>query len=163
MIMNLNWTNERFRTRDRLLEYDSMIMPLMPHAAGLSMVYPWENTSLLGLAHQLFLIAQQNGYDGEEQQFIERFSNGDSESTSGIDIGTIDTFPVPGKENHLYLDQETEILYYFKIAESEIAADVAEQNGAIIVGVENNQTYLYIPVRALPIEPLIIDCGSSID
>lgn len=163
MIMNLNWNKERFRTRDRLLEYDSMIMPLTPHSAGLSIIYPWEDVLFSGLAHQLFLIAQKNGYDGDEQQFIERFSNGDSESTSGIDIGAINTFPVPGKENYLYLDKETEILYYFKIAEKAIAANVAEQNGAVIVGTEGNQTYLYIPIRALPIEPLIIDCGTSID
>lgn len=57
MITNLNWNKERFRTRDRLLEYDSMIMPLMPHSAGLSVVYPWEDILFSGLAHQLFLIA----------------------------------------------------------------------------------------------------------
>jgi len=40
---------ERWRTRDRLLEYDESIMPLRPHSAGLSMIYPWENVTLLTL------------------------------------------------------------------------------------------------------------------
>jgi len=37
---------ERWRTRDRLLEYDISIMPARPRTAGLAMVYPWENNLL---------------------------------------------------------------------------------------------------------------------
>lgn len=149
---------ERKRTRDRLLEYNPMIIPPRPHTAGLAMIYPWENSSLAILQHQLFIIAQNNGYDGEEIDFLARFA----QNSSGVNTGTIDTFPVPGVENQLYLDIETEILYYFKIAPDGISAEIADKVGAEVVGrADDNSIYVYIPVRALPIEPLLLDCGSS--
>lgn len=147
---------ERKRTRDRLLDYD---LPPRPHTAGLAMVYPWENSSLSILTHQLFLIARNNGYGGEESDFLDRFSNG---GTGGVNVGTIDTFPVPGIEDQLYLDVSTEILYYFKIAPGNISEEIADKAGAEVVGRgEDGSTYVYIPIRALPIEPLLLDCGSS--
>ena len=166
MITNLNWNKERFRTRDRLLEYDSTIMPLKPHSAGLPIVYPWENNPLSSLSHKLFLIAQSNGYTGNEEDFLNRFSNGETNSSSGegVNTGTINTFPVPGIENQLYLDIETEILYYFKIVLEQFSDDFINKTGAEIVGRgENGSYYLYIPVRTLPIEPLLLNCGSSSD
>ena len=149
---------ERKRTRDRLLEYDQAIMPQRPHTAGLAMVYPWENSSLAILQHQLFIIAQNNGYDGEETDFLARFAQG---SGGGVNTGTIDTFPVPGVENQLYLDIETEILYYFKIFTNEIQEEFINKYGIEIVDRTDDVIYAYIPVRALPMEPLFIDCGSS--
>lgn len=150
---------ERRRTRDRLLEYDIAIMPPRPHTAGLAMIYPWENTSLSTLSHQVYLIAKNNGFVGEETEFWERFSHN---STGGVNIGTIETFPIPGMEDQLYLDVETEILYYFKIASQNVSEEIADQYGAEVVGrTEDGSIYVYIPVRALPIEPLLIDCGSS--
>ena len=165
MIINLNWNKERFRTRDRLLEYDSMIMPLKPHSAGLSIVYPWENISLSNLSHKLFLIAQNNGYNGNEEDFLNRFSQGGIDtSTGGVNIGTIATFPVPGIEYQLYLDIETEILYYFKIVLEQFSNEFIDKAGAEVVGqAQDGSYYLYIPVRSLPIEPLLLDCGSSTD
>lgn len=150
---------ERWRTRDRLLEYDPRIMIPRPHTAGLPMIYPWENSSLSVISHQLFLIAQNNGFDGEENEFLERFA---SAGKGGVNIGTIDTFPIPGVEDQLYLDTESEILYYFKIAPAEISTEIADKIGAEVVGrAEDDSIYVYIPVRALPIEPLLLDCGSS--
>lgn len=146
---------ERKRTRDRLLDY---ALPPRPHTAGLAMVYPWENSSLTILSHQLFQIARNNGFTGEESEFLTKFSS----SAGGVNIGTIDTFPVPGVEDQLYLDISTEILYYFKIAPDGISAEIADKVGAEVVGrADDNSIYVYIPVRALPIEPLLLDCGSS--
>ncbi len=150
---------ERKRTRDRLLEYNPMIIPPRPHTAGLAMIYPWENSSLSILQHQLFLIAQNNGFEGEESEFLDRFVHG---GKGGVNVGTINTFPIPGVEDQLYLDTGTEILYYFKIAPDGISAEIADKIGAEVVGrAEDNSIYVYIPVRALPIEPLLLDCGSS--
>ncbi len=146
---------ERKRTRDRLLDY---ALPPRPHTAGLAMVYPWENSSLSILSHQLFLIARNNGFTGEESEFLTKFSN----NAGGVNIGTINTFPIPGVEDQLYLDIESEILYYFKIAPDGISTEIADKVGAEVVGrAEDNSIYVYIPVRALPIEPLLLDCGSS--
>lgn len=151
---------ERWRTRDRLLEYDSVVIPPHPHSAGLPMIYPWEDMPLSVLSHQLFEIAKKNGFEGAESEFLEKFSH----NTGGVNTGTIETFPVPGKEDQLYLDVETEILYYFKIAQESVAEEIATQYGAEVVGrTEDGTFYVYIPVRALPVEPLFIDCGTSTD
>lgn len=79
------------------------------------------------------------------------------ENYQSLVIGTIATFPVPGLEHCLYLDRETDILYYFKAAAGAIAAQVAEQLGVFIAGQDGIYTYIYIPVRALPLENLIFD------
>ena len=42
---SLDWNYTRRSTRDLLLEYDSVIMPPRPRAAGLAMVYPWLNSN----------------------------------------------------------------------------------------------------------------------
>lgn len=154
-----DWNHERRRTRDHLLEYDQAIMSPRPRTAGLAMIYPWENSSLSILQHQLFLIAQNNGYSGEEIDFLARFAQGNN--SSGVNTGTISTFPVPGAENQLYLDIETEVLYYFKIFTNEIQEEFINKYGIEVVGHADNAIYAYIPVRALPMEPLFINCGSS--
>ena len=50
----IDWNYERKRTCKRLLEYDFNIMSPRPHAAGLGMIYPWENIMLDNLTQQLF-------------------------------------------------------------------------------------------------------------
>jgi len=156
----LNWNKERWRTRDRLLEYDVSIVPAHPHSAGLPYVYPWEDTSLSVMAHQLYLIAQQNGYDGTEPDFLTRFALGDE---GKVVVGTLMTFPMPGDIDKLYLDEETGILYYFKETSEPISEAAAKAMGIIRIEPNDNITYLYIPVRALPIENLIYDCGDASD
>lgn len=151
---NNNWNYERWRTRDRLLEYDFNIYPALPHSAGLSMVYPWENITLANLDKQIIEIARNHEYDGDDETFWERFVSG------GVYFGTLSTFPVPGEETLLYLDKETDILYYFK-STSELNYDIAIEKGVEIVGNEDNVYYCYIPVRALPIENLILNCGDA--
>lgn len=153
----LDWNHERYRTRDLLLEYDTSILAPRPRAAGLAMIYPWENLSLEVLKSQLFQIAIQCGYQGIETEFWEHFIN----PTGGVNTGTLNTFPVPGKEKELYLDTETNILYYFKEANNNINVEELVAVGAEIIYEGENTTYLYIPVRALPIEPLLLNCGSS--
>ena len=58
------WNRERKKTRDRLLDYDASIMPIMPSTASLPYIYPWENITLSILSNQIFKVAQLNGYTG---------------------------------------------------------------------------------------------------
>ena len=152
---------QRIITRDRLLDYDFSIVPAVPHSAGLNLVYPWENFTLVSLSKQILTLARQNGYEGDESTFWSRFAEGI------VHTGTIDSFPIPGCEQDLYLDNETEILYYFKATTETIYTELAARVGVAIVGqsiIEDTQeiiTYLYIPVRALLIEDTILNCGSA--
>lgn len=139
----LNWNLERWRTRDRLLEYDVSIMLPAPHIGGIIAPYPWENTTLSMLSHQLYQIATKNGYTGTEQEFLAKFSSNETEKQ--VIVGTIVTFPIDGNTKCLYLDQETGILYYFKIFDEAIDESAAERIGAVMV----SSTNVYIPVRAI--------------
>ena len=153
--MKLDWNRERYRTRDRLLEYDFSIYPAVPHTAGLPIIYPWENIALGQLSHSIINIAKLNGYTGTEEEFWNQFSSG------GIHYGTLETFPVPGVDYDLYLDTKTDVLYYFKTIKEIIYTDRAAKIDAAIVGysiIEDTEevvTYLYIPVKALPFEQTI--------
>lgn len=136
---HLNWNRERWRTRDLLLEYDTSIMPPHPRAGGimvvypwgsaaydnvidlsiphnphtttLSMIYPWENTSLNILSHQLYLIALQSGFIGTEEDFKNLFR--DFVGPRSIMFATYSDFPETGILNKLYFDLEEKVLYYW--------------------------------------------------
>lgn len=162
---NLDWNRERYRTRDRLLDYNFSLFPTNPQSATLPMVYPWENVANYRLSLQLYEIAKNNGYIGSEADFLNKFSaNGNN-----IITGTLSTFPVPGIETNLYFDTETEILYYFTTSNSPIDLDLLAKVGGAVVGqsVSVNPadivSYLYLPVRALPIEDLILNCGNAVE
>jgi len=122
-------------TRDLLLEYNNNIMPPKPRAAGLGMVYPWENISLSNLTQQLYLIALQSGYTGTQNEFRANF--GAYLQNKEIIFDNYDNFPEIGDNTHLYFDLDEKILYYW----------------------ENE----YIPINALLIENTILDAGSSTD
>lgn len=147
---------ERWRTRDRLLEYDTSIMPPHPRTAGLSIVYPWENVNLNMLSHAIYQLALNHGFDGDEEFFWNKFNN-----AATIITGTVATFPVPGEEDTLYLDLVTDILYYFKSTTAAITPAEAALHGIEIVGTSGATTYLYIPVRAMLMEDTILNCGSA--
>ena len=151
------WNRERKRTRDRLLDYDPLsipssidINPLIPTPVSIN-----EQT----LQNIIFNIATKYGFSGTNEDFWERFN------TQTIHRGTIDTFPVPGKDYDLYLDTNTGILYYFKIISGQINSDIIAKVNIAIVGTSivgsTTTTYLYIPVQAFPIENLIYDCGNA--
>ena len=70
-------------------------------------------------------------------------------------------FPVPGSDVDFYFDEETEIFYYFKATDTPINVEAAGALGATIVGTNGSITYLYIPVRAMPLENIILDCGDA--
>ena len=112
MKYQLNWNRERWRTRDLLLEYDTSIMPPHPRAAGLSMIYPWENSSLAYFCEQLYQLATASGYVGSKEEFTLHFGaflNG----THQIIYDIYANFPVPGDSDKLYFDLEEKILYYW--------------------------------------------------
>ena len=157
----ITWNRQRKRTRDRLLQYDFTRIPALPHSAGLPFVYPWEtyyNTATLEL--QLLQLAQQHGYTGSEQEFWQHFISG------SVIMGTLQTFPIPGNETCLYLDTQTDILYYFKATTQPVDPDKVALIDAAIVDISiieggETTTYLYIPVKAMPMENLIFDCGDA--
>lgn len=157
-----DWNYERYRTRDLLLEYDSSILPFHPRAGGLKIIYPWENIDNSILKQQIYQVALDNGYVGTVDDFWSKFSTG------LLIHGTIDTFPVPGNENNLYLDDESGILYYFKEITGTINLNMVARIGAVIVGQsttndeQEQNIFLYIPVHAMPIEDLIGDASNYI-
>lgn len=155
------WNRERFRTRDRLLEYDTSIMPLTPTAgASMPMIYPWENASLAILSHQIFKLAQASGYTGPEELLFEKFNGG-----SIYKYDTFNDFPAIGTAGNLYMDISTGIVYYY-ISTSQLvdAEKIAIVGGAIvgysIVG-DVTETHLYLPIRALPLENIIFNSGDA--
>lgn len=127
--------NNRKLTRDLLLEYDFNIIPPRPRAAGLGMVYPWENIILNTLTKQLYTIANNSGYTGTEEDFKTQF--GSYLQSKQTMFGTTEDFPEVGELNKLYFDTEEKILYYW-------------DNG-------------YYPINALLIENTILNAGTSID
>ena len=130
---------ERSRTRDLLLEYDKAIMPPRPRAAGLSniyswgstilsdmdtldvpiphqkdvsIIYPWENTSLSIFSNQLYKVAVINGFVGTEKEFLDRFVNYVSDKQ--IVFEEYANFPQYGSTSKLYFDLDEKILYYWE-------------------------------------------------
>ncbi len=47
MDLRLDWNRERYRTRDRLLAYRDLIMPLVPEI-NISPFYPWNTEAVRG-------------------------------------------------------------------------------------------------------------------
>ena len=124
---------ERWRTRDLLLEYNTNIIPPRPRAAGLGMVYPWENAPISNLIKQLFIIATGSGFIGTEDDFKNHF--GAYLQNKEIIFNIFENFPNIGESNKLYFDLEEKILYYW-----------------------NNN---YIPVNAMLIANTTIDGGEA--
>ena len=120
-------------TRDLLLEYDSAIMPPRPRAAGLSVIYPWENIMLSNFAGQLYQIAKNSGFTGDQQLFTTGF--GSFLQNKDIIYEIFENFPETGELDKLYFDLDEKILYYW-----------------------DNE---YIPVNAMLIAGTILNCGSS--
>lgn len=98
-------------TRDLLLEYDNHIMPPKPRAAGLGVVYPWENAPISTLIQQLYLIAIQSGFIGTQNEFKMYF--GSYLQNKEIIFDEYDNFPETGDNIHLYFDLNEKILYYW--------------------------------------------------
>ena len=148
----MDWNRERRRTRDRLLKYYGGILPAPAHSNSIGVIYPWEEMNLVEFEHEFYNLASKHGYEGSPASLWEVMFK-----DSSIITGTIHTFPMPGDPNLLYLDIETDILYYFKRSVS-IDIEQAAENGAYYI--QNNDVYyVYIPVRALLIEDTILNCG----
>ena len=154
--MRLDWNRQRYRTRDRLYNVqglDGLSTFLEPTITPMPL---YSNSHLNLLEKEIFQIAQKNGFMGNNDNFWAKFSAG------GVHILPTDLdFPAQGIIGDLYLDQDTDILYYFKQTEEAININIADQLGIIIKGTENNTYYIYIPIRAMPIENLIYDCGNA--
>ena len=160
---NLDWNRERYRTRDRLLDYNISLFPITPKTTILPSIYPWENITNSRLSNQLYEIAKNHGYTGNETDFLNKFSA----TSDSIVTGTLMTFPIPGIETNLYFDTETGILYYFTATNSPIDLNLIAKIGGAVVGqsivvnLAEIITYIYLPVNALPLENLIFNCGNA--
>lgn len=152
--MILNWNKERWRTRDRLLDYDFSIIPANPHTGGLPIIYPWEESTRTALAKQLYEIAKDYGFDGTMEDFF----------TSGnIVAKQLTDFPIRGRTTTLYLDIDTNIIYTFKELSQLITDEEATELGGLVTfrNVDENITYIYLPIRASLIEDTILSSGDA--
>ena len=149
---------QRWKTRDRLLEYDINVSNLDPNPIIISNEFPWGNLQLSVLSQQLYTIATNNGYTGTRDEFITRFSTG-VEPNFIICDSTAD-FPAQGSINTLYLDSSTNILYYATSSDA-INTNLLSNIGGFISDTIDNVYYFYIPVRAMPIENIILDGGEA--
>lgn len=154
-----DWNHERHRTRDRLYYSSLADYYNCPTPMPSPIIYPIENFSSTVLSKQLYQIALNNGYTGSLQDFFDKFSSNNGE----IIRGTIATFPVPGSDTNFYFDEETKILYHFKTVNQPVNEDIIRTLGAIIVSTNDAMTHLYIPIRAMPLEDIILNCGSAAD
>lgn len=135
------YKSNRERTRDLLLEYDRMIMPPRPHAAGLgliyswlesntpstdviysvpipetaefSVVYPWESIGLSMLSDQIYILAHNSGYTGTREEFHKYFGVYLENNRQEILFEEYNNFPQVGNQNMLYFDLNEKILYYW--------------------------------------------------
>ena len=121
-------------------------------ANNIQTVYPWENMQLSILSDQIYKLAQKYGYNKDKETFWKKFSEGT------IIFENLEDLPAIGDENKLYLDKKSGTLYYFTTTTNIIYHELADAVGAIV---QENETVtnLYIPIKALPIENLIIGGG----
>ena len=102
---------DRRKTRDLLLEYDMDVCPPRPRAAGLAIIYPWENINLTIFAQQLYQIAAKSGYEGTEDVFMANF--GSYLGNKSILFANYNDFPETGESNKVYFALDEKILYYW--------------------------------------------------
>ena len=102
---------DRRKTRDLLLEYDMDVCPPRPRAAGLAIIYPWENINLTIFAQQLYQIAAKSGYEGTEDVFMANF--GSYLGNKSILFANFNDFPETGENNKVYFAVDEKILYYW--------------------------------------------------
>lgn len=86
-------------------------MPPRPRAAGLGMIYPWENIADSNLRKQLFDFARDSGYLGTENEFSTLF--GSYLQGKAILFNAFDNFPELGTTDMLYFDLDEKIMYYW--------------------------------------------------
>ena len=142
--------NNRWKTRDLLINTNNETIPF----SSIRTVYPWENLELNALSEKIYKIAQKYGYNNTEEAFWTRFSEGT------VIVDTADNFPSIGEENKLYLDKNNGIVYYFMTTTQKVNNELINAIGAFITEDSTEEiTYLYIPIRAMPIENLIIKGG----
>ncbi len=135
------YENSRRRTRDLLLEYDRLVMPPRPRAAGLSLiytwlhgntpntdtiysvpipetaefsiVYPWESIGLSILGDQIYILASRSGYTGTREEFHKNFGKYLENNRQEILFEEYANFPEVGSKEMLYFDLNEKILYYW--------------------------------------------------
>ena len=154
------YIDNRHRTRDLLLEYDSNIMPPHPRAGGIPMVYPWgddnssgallppfpdysliesiypwEMQNLAIMGDWLFHFASNSGYTGTREEFYSCFGLYLQNNRQEIIFENYSNFPLTGAQDKLYFDLNEKVLYYW----------------------END----YIPVNAMLIANTIVNGGEA--
>lgn len=156
--VGFNMNAQRKATRDKLLEVYKYQPKDLSYINSIQSVYPWEKMQQSQLEQQLYQIAVDNGFTGTVEEFKRRYT--DAFAGGRVINGTIDTFPVPGEYQNIYYDTDSNIIYHFVAATtSELNPQLATLVGSYIVGEEGDLTYLYVPIRALLIENMIIGGG----
>lgn len=145
-----NMNTERWKTRELLENNTSDGIPF----SNIKTVYPWENMQLSILSKQIYDIAKSNGYNKDEKEFWKKFSK------DNIIVDSLENFPPIGEKDTLYLDKNSGILYYFISTDGIIYKELADILNTRIISSDElsseNITNLYIPIKAMPIENLIL-------
>ena len=144
----LDMNRDRWRTRDLLAEEGKEITPF----SSINTVYPWKDIQLKVLSEKIYQIAQKYGYTNTKEAFWTKFNEGT------VIVDSVENFPPIGEENKLYLDKNSGIVYYFITTTQEVYTQLATSLDVIITEESNEEIkYLYIPIKAMPIEKLIIN------
>lgn len=122
---------DRPKTRDLLLEYDVSIRPPRPRAAGLPVVYPWENLSLNIVAEQLYQLAANSGFDKPKDEFFANF--GSYLQNKQVVYSNYEDFPITGAADVLYFATDQKALYYwdneYKLVKATLVDDTIIYSG----------------------------------
>lgn len=154
MKKGIDWNYERYRTRDLLLDKELENNFYIPKINNIPINLSYQSY----LSYQLYQLAIKYGFVGTEQEFLENFGNNNGK----IIHGTLRTFPKIGDPKNFYFDEETAILYYFKVVNAYVYPEDAARIEAAIVGystiaeLQLTETYIYIPVRAASLEDSLL-------
>lgn len=132
------YIDNRHRTRDLLLEYDTNIMPPHPRAGGLPMIYPWGDDNSSGgllppfpdysiiesiypwemqnlgiLGDWLYNFSRNSGYNGSREEFYSCFGLYLEHNRQEIIFDDYSNFPLTGAQDMLYFDLNEKVLYYW--------------------------------------------------
>lgn len=113
---------------------DRFLVPIIPkQEPHLPIIYPWENTNLIGVCKQLYETAVKTGYTGTFTEFKEHFGEYLESGVSMIDIdeytGQYEVIPLPNVDQ--ILRTQGKVLKHDIIIEPIPYAEVSNTAGGV--------------------------------
>lgn len=120
------YKTNRQRTRDLLLRFNELILPIiLSEDPKIPHIYPWEISNLTLLSDKLYTLALHSGYMGTKEEFTSSFGKYLDNKTEII-FETYANFPEIGEADKLYFDTEEHILYYWENEYIPISANLID-------------------------------------